>query len=102
MLLWGGWGLLSKPASNALSAWQVQGLSSLGLLPVIAVLFFSRRLRDGSAQRTGFWLAFGGGLIGSAGNVAYFQTLSLGAKAAAATPITALYPVVTIALSMAF
>jgi DNA polymerase/3'-5' exonuclease PolX len=38
MLLWGGWGVLSKPLSEALSSWQVQTLSTLGLLPVVALL----------------------------------------------------------------
>lgn len=100
MVLWGGWGVLSKPAANALSGWQVQALSTLGLLPVIAVLTFSKNIRAGAAPRRGFWLAFGAGVIGSLGNVAYFQTLAAGGKAAAVTPLTALYPVVTIGLAV--
>src|SRR4029434_8564734 len=38
---------------------------------------------------------------GSLGNVAYYAALASGAKAAAATPLTALYPVVTIGLALA-
>jgi transporter family protein len=102
MLLWGGWGVLSKPLSAALSPWQVQTLSALGLVPVLAVLARSRALRSGSAPRRGFALAFASGVLGSLGNVAYYQALAAGGKAAAVTPITALYPLVTIALAMLF
>lgn len=33
MALWGGWGVVSKPLSSQLSAWQVQSLSTIGLVP---------------------------------------------------------------------
>jgi hypothetical protein len=45
MLLWGGWGVVSKPLATTLSPWQVQCLSSLGLLPVLIVLA-ARQFRD--------------------------------------------------------
>src|SRR5436309_9530242 len=72
MLLWGGWGVVSKPLSTgvswgqgqtvstdqggggtppyraALSCWEVQSLSMLGLLPVIAVVGRSKNLRSGA------------------------------------------------------
>lgn len=102
MLLWGGWGVVSKPLSNGLSAWQVQSLSTLGLLPVILVLARSPQLRVGANLRRGFAQAFGAGVVCSLGNVAYYQALAAGGKAAAVTPITALYPLVTIALAMLF
>ena len=38
VLLWGCWGLVSKPVSDRMSAWQVQTTSCLGLLPVIGLL----------------------------------------------------------------
>lgn len=102
MLLWGGWGVLSKPLSSALSPWQVQTLSVLGLLPVLGLLARSRNLRSGANRRRGFLLALASGGLGSLGNVAYYQALAAGGKAAAVTPITALYPLVTIALAMLF
>jgi uncharacterized membrane protein len=40
--------------------------------------------------------------LGSLGNVAYYQALAAGGKAAAVTPITGLYPLVTISLAMLF
>jgi len=102
MLLWGGWGVLSKPLSSALSPWQLQTLSTLGLLPVLALIGRSGNLRSGSNRSRGFALAFVSGVLGSLGNVAYYQALATGGKAAAVTPITALYPLVTIALAMLF
>jgi len=102
MLLWGGWGVLSKPLSSALSPWQVQTLSALGLLPVLALMGGSRNLRSGAKSARGFILAFASGVLGSIGNVAYYQALAAGGKAAAVTPITALYPLVTIVLAMVF
>jgi transporter family protein len=102
MLFWGGWGLVSKPLADRLSPWQVQALSAPGLLPVIAWLARSKNLRAGAQPRKGFWLAFGSGLVASVGNVAYYQALGAGGKAAEVTPLTALYPVVTIALAIIF
>jgi len=88
MLLWGGWGVLSKPLSSALSPWQVQSLSCLGVLPVLAFLARSPNLRSGSNPRKGFVIACGSGVLGSLGNVAYYESLAAGGKAAAVTPIT--------------
>ena len=100
MLLWGGWGVLGKPLSAELSSWQLQVTSTAGLLPVIGGLFLSPRLRGGAHRKLGCLQAFAAGLIGSLGNVAYYQTLALGGKASSVVPLTALYPVVTIILAL--
>jgi transporter family protein len=102
MLLWGGWGVLGKPLSAELPSWQVQVMSTAGLLPVIVALFLSPQLRRGAHRKRGCALAFAAGLIGSLGNVAYYQTLVLGGKASAVIPLTALYPLVTIILALIF
>jgi transporter family protein len=102
MVLWGGWGVISKPLSSTLSPWQVQTFSTVGLLPVMAWLGRSRKSRVGTNRSRAFGLAFASGVLGSLGNIAYYQSLSAGGKAAAVTPITALYPLVTIALAMLF
>lgn len=101
MLLWGGWGVVSKPLATTLSPWQVQCLSTIGLLPVLAVMIASKRLRSGSNRRRGFWQAFAAGIISSAGNIACYQALATGGKAAAVIPLTSLYPLVTIILALA-
>jgi drug/metabolite transporter (DMT)-like permease len=89
MLLWGGWGLASKPLAT-----------TLGLLPVLVVLGASKQLRSGSNRRRGFWQAFAAGVISSLANVAYYQAMAAGGKVAAVLPLTALYPMVTIILAM--
>lgn len=100
LLLWGGWGLVSKPLANALSPWQVQTFSTLGLLPIIAVLVKGRKLPTHANSRRGFCLAFGAGLLSSLGNVAYYQALAAGGKAAIVTPLASLYSLVTIPLAV--
>jgi len=105
MLLWGGWGVVSKPVSTTLSPWQVQCLSTIGLLPVLIVLaltqFRNLRFECQIWRRSGWalWPAFAGGVISSVGNVACYQALAAGGKAAAVIPLTSLYPVVTIILA---
>jgi len=102
MFLWGGWGVVSKPLSTTLSPWQVQCLSSLGLLPVLVVLA-ARQLRNLKLEirnwRRALLPAFTGGVISSVGNLACFQALAAGGKAAAVIPLTSLYPLVTIILA---
>ncbi len=111
MLLWGGWGVVSKPVATMLSPWQVQCLSTIGLLPVVAVIG-ARRFRisnskiqilgeSGPNLRRGFAQAFAGGVISGAGSIACYQALAIGGKAAAVIPLTSLYPLVTIVLAMA-
>jgi transporter family protein len=102
MLLWGGWGVVSKPVSTTLSPWQVQFLSTIGLLPVLVMLAATQiRIwrRSGSGVRRALWPAFAGGVISSAGNIACYQALATGGKAAAVIPLTSLYPLVTIILA---
>jgi transporter family protein len=96
MLLWGGWGLLSKPLSMSLTAWQVQCLSTIGLLPVLPFLVLG--CRAGGIRGRGLWLGLAAGIIGSGGNIAYYQALAAGGKAAEVMPLTSLYPLVTIGL----
>ena len=110
MLIWGGWGVVSKPLSAELSPWQVQCLSTLGLLPVLILAgrkqFQISNIKDqisgqsGSNLRRGLGQAFVAGIISSAGNVACYEALAVGGKAAAVIPLTSLYPLVTIILAM--
>lgn len=98
MLLWGGWGVVSKPVSTAVSPWQAQCLSTIGLLPVLVVLGV---VELGAWREFGraLWLAFAGGIISSVANIACYQALAAGGKAAAVIPLTSLYPLVTILLA---
>ena len=105
MLLWGGWGVVSKPVSTTMSPWQVQCLSTIGLLPVLIVLAVTQlrnsdfKFRIWEESGRALWLAFAGGVISSVGNIACYQALATGGKAAAVIPLTSLYPLVTIILA---
>jgi len=101
MVLWGGWGALSKPLSENLPPAHVQALSTVGVLPVLALLARRRPSASPTARR-GMWQAFVAGLITGVGNIACFAALAAGGPAAAVVPVTALYPVVTIALAIVF
>jgi drug/metabolite transporter (DMT)-like permease len=100
MILWGAWGVVSKPLANEFSAWQIQTFSTLGILPVLGILACQPGLSGGPHPRRGFWIAFASGAITSLGNVACYQALAMGGKAAAVIPLTALYPLVTIVLAL--
>ncbi len=100
LLLWGGWGVASKPVSAQFSAWQVQALSTLGTIPVLWVLLARRTSAPGPRPRRGFLQGLASGLIAGAGNVAYYQALAVGGKAATVVSVTALYPLVTILLAV--
>jgi transporter family protein len=100
LLCWGIWALLSKMIGDALSPSLNQALSTLGTLPVIIALVFSKKTRGGN--KIGSAYAFASGLISGIGNIAYYAVLNSGAKAATVVPLTALYPLVTVLLAVAF
>ncbi|MBM3834421.1 MAG: DMT family transporter [Verrucomicrobia bacterium] len=97
---WGGWGVVSKVIGNSMSAAQSQALSTLGLLPVMAALGFSKKIAVGRDKRRGFFYAFAAGILVGLGNMALYEALARGGKAATLVPVTALYPLVTVLLAM--
>jgi bacterial/archaeal transporter family protein len=100
---WGIWAILSKLIGDALSGPHSQALSTFGLLPVLIGLAFTKRARPGGPRRLqGMSLALLSGVVSALGNVSYYQSLASGAKAATVVPLTALYPIVTIALATLF
>lgn len=102
MLLWGIWGAMSKPVSTALSSWEVQTFSVAGLMPVIVALALYQARTDGMRFNRGWWYGFIAGVVGSMGNLACFQAMNVGGKAAAVIPLTSLYPLVTVVLAHFF
>lgn len=97
--LWGVWGVLNTPASNALSPLPLQVLSTLGLVPVAALLLFSKNLRQGRNHGRGFAYAFATGLCGSLGNVSLSASLTHGGEASIVLPLASVYPIVTVVLA---
>jgi uncharacterized membrane protein len=103
ILTWGIWAVLSKLlALEIASPAHSQLVSTIGLVPVVVALYLMKDKESplsGNRMR-GTWLALGSGLVSCLGSIAYFDVFSRGAKAVAATPITALYPAVTVLLAI--
>lgn len=104
---WGIWAVLSGVLGDAVSAVHSQVLSTVGMLPIMAVMLpyvrsgADRGVRLTAAYWKGAALAFGGGIVSSLGNVGYYYVLSRGGEmATTVVPLTALYPVVTILLAV--
>ena len=100
LVSWGVWAVISKLIGDALSAAQSQALSTLGLLPTIAALALARKPSGSRTPRRGILCGFAAGVLACLGNVAYYHALSLGGKASTVTPLTALYPLVTVVLAV--
>lgn len=104
--LWGVWGLVSKLASEGVDAYTNQLLYTLGLLPLVIFVWKSPRLRSDSrgtrAFRWGVFWAFLTGVLGGMGNIAFFKAFVVGGKASIVTPVTALFPVITVLLAVTF
>lgn len=99
---WGVWALLARWIGDALSPAHQQALSTLGLLPVMILLSCSGRLGASGRGPRGALYAVSAGALTCLGNIAYYDVLNRGTKAATVVPFTALYPLVTILLAMLF
>lgn len=106
ILLWGAWGLVSKVASNGVDVYVNQLLYTAGLAPLmifVAWTVWKRSPRENMAeQRKGVFWAFLTGILGGLGNLAFFQALVKGGEASIVSPVTALFPMVTVLLAVLF
>lgn len=100
LLSWGIWAVLGKVIGDALSGAQTQALSTIGMLPVILLLMFSKRIHSPGPRKRGSIYALAAGVCGCAGNVIYYEILKSGEKASTVVPLTALYPLITILLAV--
>jgi transporter family protein len=104
--LWGTWGLVSKIASTGVDAYVNQLLYTAGLTPLLIFVAWTVHKHGTGEKREGraagvFW-AFLTGILGGVGNIAFFQALVKGGKAAVVAPVTALFPMVTVLLALIF
>jgi transporter family protein len=99
---WGVWALLGKVIGDALSAGQVQALSTVGLLPFLLILRPTSKHNNPGKVESGSLLAFAGGIVACCGNIAYYNALNRGEKAATVVALTGLYPLITILLAVIF
>lgn len=102
LLSWGVWAIMAKLIGEALSGAHNQALSTLGILPVMLAIGFSRRFSAQGNRRHGILYALASGAVSCLGNVVYYDAISRGGKAAIIIPLTMLYPLVTILLGTLF
>jgi bacterial/archaeal transporter family protein len=106
IVLWGTWGLVSKIASAGVDAYVNQLLYTAGLAPLmvfVAITVHKSRGDAGSKSRNaGIFWAFLTGILGGIGNIAFFQAMVKGGKASVVSPVTALFPMVTVLLALIF
>ena len=101
VLLWGSWGLQSKLIVDRISPWMNQVLFSIGLLPLLAWMFFWKNLRSATGERkTGAAYGLLTGVLGGIGNVTFYLALSGGGKASVIVPMVGLAPLVTVLLAL--
>jgi transporter family protein len=81
------------------SPWLNQVFFPLGLVPAVLPVLFSRNLRSGSNPRRGAAYGFLTGILGGAGNVAFFLSLDRGGTASVVVPLTCMAPLVTVLLA---
>jgi transporter family protein len=98
ILLWGIWGALTKIVSGDIDAYMNQVLFAIGVLPVMVIVLFSRRLAGGANRSRGIFYAFITGVLGGTGNIAFFKAFNAGGKASVVVPATSLSPLVTVIL----
>jgi bacterial/archaeal transporter family protein len=96
--LWGLWGFLSKVAALQLPTGAVYLTSITGHLAVIGFLAASGGLAI-PWQPAGLAAGLGAGLCMAFGLLYFLKALSAGGTASLVVPLTALYPMVTVALS---
>lgn len=96
---WGVWAVLFRRIEGQLSESQCQIVSTLGVLPVLAILWPSVNMTASGWFTAGSALAFGAGLLSCLGNIACYQAIRH-AKASTVVPLTAMSPVVTILLAI--
>ncbi len=97
---WGLWGFLQKPAAASIGPWSTivfQGAANF--LVSVAVVIFMRFQVD--LHPVGVPAALAAGFLGSAGTLGFLYAVGRG-ETSTILPFTAMYPVLTILLSVIF
>ena len=110
IVMWGTWGFVSKIASDGVDAYTNQLLFTVGILPLMVFVGWKVSLhgRSGASgekpkgRGSGVFWAFLTGILGGVGNMAYFEAMVKGGQASVVTPVTALFPMVTVLLALVF
>jgi len=103
VFFWGAWGLESKFVVDRISPYLNQVIFSVGLLPLLIWILFSRNLRKSTGEpRKGAFHGLSTGVLGGAGNIAFYLALAKGGKAAIVVPLVGLAPLVTVIMAFFF
>lgn len=100
VLTWGLWGVFSKLASNYAKPKQALLFQTVGVVAFAVVVLFLERFHL-EWSRPGFSWAALGGFFAFIGFLTFFAALDTG-KASTVVTVSALYPLVTILLSILF
>jgi transporter family protein len=100
IVLWGANGLLMKLGTNRVSARSMVIWVTAGFLVLLPFMWISTKLAGLSSGI--IFVGLIAGAVNGLGNWAVFACLEKGAKASVAIPLTALYPLCTVALATAF
>jgi len=100
ILLWGINGLFMKLGTNRISARSMVIWVTAGFVVLLPWMWKVTSLAGLSTKV--FLIGLIAGAVNGLGNWAVFACLEKGAKASVAIPLTALYPLCTVALAMAF
>jgi bacterial/archaeal transporter family protein len=100
VVTWGFWGVFSKLASNYSKPKQALLFQTLGVLAFAVVVLIIEKFHFEWSLPGFSWAALGG-FFAFVGFLTFFAALEQG-KASTVVTLSALYPLVTILLSMAF
>jgi transporter family protein len=100
VITWGFWGVFSKLASNYSKPKQALLFQTAGVLAFAVVVLFIEKFHF-EWSLPGFSWAASGGFLAFVGFLTFFAALDQG-KASTVVTLSALYPLVTILLSIAF
>ena len=95
---WGLWGIVQKPLTDRIEIWSIAFLQS-GTTLALALLSAGLRRQSLSPRQKGLQYAAGGGVLSYIGTLAFLFAIGRGTTAVV-VPLTAMYPVVTILLSV--
>ena len=99
-LWWGVWGFLVKVATDEVKPAQLQVLFVAGMLPLILVALWRGGFKL-QRDRKGVLLGLLNGVLATVGMLAYYAAMSRG-KASVIGPVTALFPLFTVAGAVLF
>ncbi len=100
IVLWGVNGLFMKLGTNRISARSMVIWVTAGFVVLLPFMWMTTTLSGLSAAI--IFVGLIAGAVNGLGNWAVFACLERGAKASVAIPLTALYPLCTVALATAF